>query len=190
MGFYPLMLELAGKEILIAGGGKVALRKFKSLQGLGARFTIISPEILPDFGPPGQACRQVLKKFRPEDLGNPFLTLACTGDWEINREIGRCCREKGILVSICDDPAGSDFIFPAVASQGPLKIAVSTCGECPGLAKKIRDEVAMDCAERYSALTREAGTERRAAVRSPEKSEEIKEFEKKLEEEMEKLAKK
>lgn len=190
MEFYPLMLELAGKEILIAGGGRVALRKFKSLQGLGAHFTIVSPEILPDFGPPDQTCRQILKKFCSEDLGAPFLTLACTGDREINREIGRCCREKGLLVSICDDPAGSDIIFPAVASQGSLKIAVSTSGECPGLAKRIRDEVARGCAERYSTLAGEAGEERRAALDSPQKLEQLQALQKKIEEEMEKLSKK
>lgn len=182
MGFYPLMMEMEGREILIVGGGRVALRKYRSLQGLGARFTILAPKIHPDFGLPDERCKQIRKKFCPEDIGAPSFILACTDDREINQEIGRCGREKGIPVNICDAPGDSDFIFPAVAAQGPLKIAVSTGGKCPGLAKRVRDELAEGCAERYSSLAEEAGEERLRALGSPDKLERLKVLQKKIEE--------
>ena len=184
MGLYPLMLELGGREIVIVGGGRVALRKYRALQESGAHFTVISPEINDGFEAVPEAFRWIPEKFSPELLEHPFLVLACTDNRETNSEVARCCREKRIPVSVCDDPGSSDFVFPAVVSEGSLKIAVSTCGECPGLARQIRDEIAAEQMQRYRGLAEQAGEERRWALQSHRKKEKLEELENHIKEKL------
>lgn len=125
---FPLFVDLRGRTVQLIGGGNIALRRARSLQGTGCRICVISPEILPELkallGPgdwqshrwqPGDACGQ--------------LVLACTDDPAANEAVGRECRQKGIPFNRCDRKEDCDFYFPAVLRRGPLVMGLCSSGQ-------------------------------------------------------------
>ena len=75
------------------------------------------------------------------DLTAQNLVIGATDDENVNGQIAKNARARGIPVNIVDDPAGCDFILPSVVERGDLLIAVSTGGKSPALARKVREEL-------------------------------------------------
>ena len=139
---YPVMLRLDGKKVVIIGGGKVAVRKVSGLLESGARIIVICPEV-------NEELKQLVKErqiewqqksFSKEDITDAFMIFAATNDEKINQSVKRAAADYQ-LVTIVDDPAGSDFHVPAHLQRGRLSIAVSTGGASPMLARKIREQL-------------------------------------------------
>jgi len=134
------MFQLQDRRVLLVGGGAVALRKYRALRETGARFTVVSPAFCPEFSAcDGLDCRK--EPFSPRLLEGVVLAIAATDCREVNAQVSAACKERGILCCVCDSLEESDVIFPAVVSRGSLKLAVSTCGEDPELAKAIKREL-------------------------------------------------
>ena len=160
MGFYPLMFQLEGRRVLLVGGGKVAWRKYQALRDTGALFTVISPEFCDEFlTQPGLDCRK--GGFSPALLEGVALAVGATDRREVNAQVAAACRERGVLCCICDSLEESDVIFPAVVTRGELKLAVSTCGEDPGLAKEIKKQLEAAFPQEEARRVSEAGQARR-----------------------------
>jgi uroporphyrin-III C-methyltransferase/precorrin-2 dehydrogenase/sirohydrochlorin ferrochelatase len=98
--------------------------------------TVVSPELLPGFGP--LEVERVRRRFRPADVRDAFLAVAATDDPSVNEAVFRACRKRRVLVNVVDQPGRCTFIAPAVLRRGPVTISISTDGECPGLAKALR----------------------------------------------------
>jgi uroporphyrin-III C-methyltransferase/precorrin-2 dehydrogenase/sirohydrochlorin ferrochelatase len=136
MAYLPICLDLGGKRCLVAGGGSLALKRTRALLRAGASVVVVSPD-----------CRAGLlalsgieirnHAFQPADLDGIYLCIAATSDEDANRACAEACRARGILCNAVDDPAHSDFIFPAVAERGGVHVAVSTAGDAPALAKRL-----------------------------------------------------
>lgn len=139
--FYPVMIEMKGRLVCIVGGGKVALRKARKLLEYGSRIRVISPSINKGFGELEDKITIVRDIYRSEYLKDAFLVVASTSDKEINKEISRFCREKGVMCNVVDDIDTSDFIVPSTVRRGDLVISISTSGRSPVLSKKIRAEI-------------------------------------------------
>jgi precorrin-2 dehydrogenase / sirohydrochlorin ferrochelatase len=139
---YPIMLKLEGKKVVVVGGGKVAERKVTGLLGTGSHITVISPNATDELKSlAGSGSIEWLEKsFSKEDLDGAFLIFAATNDNELNQYIKITASEQQ-LVTIADDPEGSDFHVPSHIQRGRLSIAVSTGGASPTLAKKIREQL-------------------------------------------------
>lgn len=145
MRYYPILLDLHGKQCLVVGAGQVGRRKIETLLSCGpALVRIVDPR------EPGASWQELVQQgtveyhsrgFRPEDLNGCFLVIACTDDEEENWRISRLCAERGVLCNIVDQPEKCSFILPALHTQGDLTIAVSTSGSSPALAKKIRQDL-------------------------------------------------
>lgn len=147
---YPLMLKLDGKKIVIVGGGKVAERKAAGLLATGAKIIVISPEItenLSEHAVNGTIAWQQ-KFFSEEDIVDAFMIFAATNNQEINQSVKLAARDHQ-LVTIVDDPDGSDFHVPASLHRGDLTIAVSTGGASPTLASQIREQLGRQFGESY-----------------------------------------
>jgi len=143
MAYYPVLLDLAGKRVLVVGGGGVAERKVETFLGFGARVDLVSHELSPRLGEleeRGTILRRG-RDFNAEHLDGVFLVVAATDDTEENRRISREARSRGILVNAVDQPADCTFIVPAVVNRGDLVIAVSTSGKSPALAGRIRADL-------------------------------------------------
>ncbi|MGG1401466.1 NAD(P)-binding protein [Bacillus salipaludis] len=147
---YPIMLNLEGKKAVIVGGGKVAERKIFGLLNTGAEISVISPEVTEEIqrlvteGKVSWHCRA----FSAEDLAETPLVFAATNDMEINQLV-KAAAGPHQLITIADDPEGSDFHVPAMVRRGRLNIAVSTGGASPILASRIRSGLEEQFDESY-----------------------------------------
>jgi precorrin-2 dehydrogenase / sirohydrochlorin ferrochelatase len=141
--YYPIMLDLTGKRVVVIGGGKVAERKVKGLREAKANIIVIAPEVtafLKELTEKAEIT-WVKKRFSPEDVEDAFLIIAATNTREINEAVARAAKSYQLL-NVVDAPEQSTFHVPSIVRRGKLSIAVSTGGASPVLAKKICREIA------------------------------------------------
>lgn len=139
---YPVMLKLKGKRVVIVGGGKVATKKVHKLLEENATIIVVSPtltEELHTYALNGKI-QWIARNFQQEDTRNAFLVIATTNNRKVNQKVKVSCLE-GQLVNIVDAPEESNFYNTATIERGSLKIAISTEGASPLLAKKIKRDI-------------------------------------------------
>jgi precorrin-2 dehydrogenase/sirohydrochlorin ferrochelatase len=143
MRYYPVFLDLRQKNCLVVGGGQVGERKVKTLQACGARVRLVSRDLTPYLS------REIREKrvsfvsgsYQAGLLEGCFLVIGATDDPQVNRRISSDARQRGLLCNIADSPEECNFILPSLLERGDLLIAVSTSGQSPALAKKIRRQL-------------------------------------------------
>ena len=135
---FPLLLDLEGQRVLVAGGGSVALRRTVTLLRCGARVRAVSPVFRDDF--PREAERS-LRPFEPGDLEGMSLAVAASDDREVNRQVGREARARGIPVSVADAAAEGSFFVPALVASGEAAASVSTAGLSCAMTRRLADRL-------------------------------------------------
>ncbi|MDD3845729.1 MAG: bifunctional precorrin-2 dehydrogenase/sirohydrochlorin ferrochelatase [Syntrophorhabdaceae bacterium] len=164
--YYPLFLDVKGKECLIAGGGSVAERKALMLLKFNASVTVVSPRVtkklahLADTG----VIRVHTRKYRRGDLDKAAVVFACTNDRETNAAVREDAALRGVLVNVVDKPEECDFIVPSIIRKGDVTIAISTSGVLPMASKKIRQAIEKTVTKDYVAYTRIIGALRRHLI--------------------------
>ena len=159
---YPIFLNMRDRQCVVVGGGNVALRKIMGLLEAGASVTVVAEKFDPlimDLAKE-EKIKLIKRHFKPQDIENAFIVFAATDDNAVNVEIAEIAREHGTLVNAVDNPVYCDFFSSAVMKRGPLRIAVSTSGLCPGIANCIRKELEELYDESYSDFIRNAGVMR------------------------------
>lgn len=158
----PLTIDMRGKTIFVAGGGKVALRKVRTLMSAGATIRVAAPEPCRELVAFAEQGDIYLKQecFCPNDLNETFLAIAATDNPLVNKEIAEECKARQILVCVVDDPGQGDCSFPAVLRRGELEISVSTGGACPALAVEVRDLLSEIIGDEFRDITRRMAVER------------------------------
>jgi len=154
MKYYPVFLNLNGKQALVVGGGIVAERKIEILLDCGALIDIISKKLtdkLNEFLESGKICR-IGESFKENHLDNVFLVIAATNDERLNHKISNIAQTRGLLVNAVDQPADCNFIVPSILRKGDLLIAISTSGKSPSLAKKIRRDLEPQFGDEYASF--------------------------------------
>lgn len=144
MGYFPFFVDIEGKNCLVVGGGRVARHKLEKLLPYGARLTVVAPGIAPGlarYARENDIC-VIDRAFEPGDLTGAGFVIAASDDREVNAEIGRLCREKGIPVNVVDDREACSFIFPSLVKTGRLSIGISTEGASPEAAASLRSQIA------------------------------------------------
>ncbi|QCR33305.1 hypothetical protein C1N55_14420 [Lysinibacillus sp. SGAir0095] len=139
---YPVMLNLKNKRVLIVGGGEIATKKTKLLLGQNARIVIVSPSLtntLHTYFLQGEI-QWLERDFEITDTKDAFLVIAATNNREVNAAVRKNCSENQ-LVNIVDSPDDSNFYNMAYLERGKLKIAISTEGASPLLAKQIKNDL-------------------------------------------------
>jgi len=156
IAYYPISLKTRGRKCVVVGGGEVALRKVKTLLEHSANVEVISPDLCPELVRLGESGEISVHNHTYEkgDLAGAFLSIVATGDAEINKQVAKEARSKAILVNVVDDAENSDFILPSYLRRDGLTIAVSTSGQSPALARKIRIRLEQEVTVQYGALTR------------------------------------
>jgi precorrin-2 dehydrogenase/sirohydrochlorin ferrochelatase len=140
MGYYPIAIDLTGKKCLVVGGGKVALRKVHSLIEAGARVTVIATEVVPDLRQT-RGVELLLRSYQRGDAQGFALVFAATDNPDVNALVAEDAAANGALVNVVDDPEKCAFIVPALVRRGDLLIAITTCGRCPALSRRIREQI-------------------------------------------------
>lgn len=134
--YYPIFLDLQGRPVLVAGAGKVALRKTRGLVEAGARVTVVAPEILPEFA--RLPVTLLRRSIQDSDLSGMTLIFTATGDRQTNRKVAEEARRLGIPVNVADAARECDFLVPARLRHRDLQIAISTGGVDPQQAAEMR----------------------------------------------------
>ncbi len=143
MSMLPIFLKLAGRRCLLVGGGNVALDKIGSLLKTGLKLRVVAPEARPEvrqLAIEGKI-EWVQRAFELSDLDGIFLAVAATDSPEVNASVYRGAAERGVLCNSVDDIPNCDFFFGSVVSRGDLQIAISTAGQSPALAQRLRREI-------------------------------------------------
>lgn len=137
MACFPMFVDITGKPCLIVGGGRVALRKAKTLLDFGAEVSVVAPEVCPELAQlPAAIAKRV---FQPEDCKSKLLVVAATNDRSVNHEIAQCCRSQNIPVNVIDSREESTFLFPAYQKEGDVVAAFSGSGDSPLIAQKLKE---------------------------------------------------
>lgn len=141
---YPLFLDLAGKPVLVVGGGTVGAQKALNLLLTGARVTVVAPYAARSITQAAAAgrLRWHARRFERSDLQDACLVIAATGDAAVNAEIAECCGAARLFVNAVDDPDHATAYSAAVLERGPVTVAFSTGGRAPAMARLLRDLVA------------------------------------------------
>lgn len=142
MKYYPIFLDIKGKDCLVVGGGPVGVRKAVTLEKCGADVKVISDRFSSRFEElkSGNICLAE-KKYEKKDLIGMFLVLAATDNADLNRQIKNDASRLNILCNVADAPDNSDFLLSSTMERGDLILAVSTSGSSPAMAKKIRQDL-------------------------------------------------
>jgi siroheme synthase-like protein len=143
MTLLPIWIRLERRPVLVVGAGTVALAKIESLRFTGAEITVVAPTAAPQFlelVENGEVTWHA-RDFEPSDLDGVFLVIAATNDPAVNRAVYEEALRRNVLCNAVDDPPNCDFYFGSVVARGDLQIAISTAGESPALAQRLRREI-------------------------------------------------
>ena len=143
MNYFPVFFDLTAQQVLVVGGGEVALRKVELLLRSGARVTVVAPEAHPGLLRPSNdgLINLALREFVPEDLTGARLVIVATSHRALNRWIANLSESRGIPVNVVDDREASRFIVPAIVDRDPVLVAVATSGTSPVLARRLREKL-------------------------------------------------
>jgi len=143
MSMLPIFLKLDGRRCLLVGAGHVALEKVGTLLKTGLQVRVVAPVARPeivDLAREG-ALEWIERAFEPGDLDGNTLVIAATDSPEVNAAVYHASVERGILANSVDDIPNCDFFFGSIVSRGKLQIAISTGGESPAVAQRLRREI-------------------------------------------------
>jgi precorrin-2 dehydrogenase len=157
--YYPAMLDLAGRDALLVGGGEIAAQKARPLLDAGVHLRIVAPALIA----PLRACveageaRWEAREVRPGDVAGAAVVVCATDQRAVNRAVFEEASAAGVPVNVVDDPELCSFIVPSVVRRGPLQVAISTGGRSPAFAKFMRHHLEEAIGEEYGVLAELAG---------------------------------
>jgi siroheme synthase-like protein len=138
-----LFLKLEGKQCLVAGAGLVGLEKIQSLLRCGAAVHVVAPEAVTEVKE--LHARGYVewhpRSFQSGDVQGCALVIAATSDRKVNQAVFTEASRRFILCNTVDDPPLCDFFFGSIVERGDLQVAISTAGESPALAQRLRREI-------------------------------------------------
>jgi precorrin-2 dehydrogenase len=165
---FPMFIKLEGRRCLVVGAGKIGQEKIGGLLDTGARIRVIALEASPTVHEWARSEKIELevRAFSPDDLDGAFLTVVATASRTLNERVYYQAQRRGVLCNVVDVPDLCDFFYPSVVRRGDLQIAVSTAGQSPSLAQKIRQQLEKQFGPGYAAWVAELGETRRLILSS------------------------
>ena len=165
---FPMFMKLEGRQCLVVGAGNVGEPKIAGLLETGARIRVIS--LTASVAAREWACAGridlELRPFRNEDLDGMFLAVVATPSRTLNERVYHEAQRRGVLCNVVDVPDLCDFFYPSIVRRGDLQIAVSTAGQSPSLAQKIRLQLEKQFGPGYAAWVAELGETRKLILAS------------------------
>lgn len=176
MSLFPIFLKLDGRPCLVIGAGAVALEKISSLLLAGANVHVVSPAACADVETLVVQRRITLERreFIEADLEGYSLVVTATNFKKVNHAVFLAARRRNLLCNSVDDPPNCDYYFASIVQRGPVQIAISTAGESPALAQRLRREIDAQLPEDMGRWATELGSLRREVLASHPAGEERK----------------
>jgi uroporphyrin-III C-methyltransferase/precorrin-2 dehydrogenase/sirohydrochlorin ferrochelatase len=135
---YPSFLKLAGRKVVLVGGGRVAAGKYAGLRAAQAHVTVVAPAIDPALRQPEATLLE--RPFEPADLDGAWFVVAAATP-PVNLAVAAAAEERRIFVNAVDDVAAASAYGCGVVRRGPVTVAISTGGEAPALAGLLREGI-------------------------------------------------
>jgi precorrin-2 dehydrogenase/sirohydrochlorin ferrochelatase len=176
LSLFPIFVKLEGRLIVVVGGGNIAETKIPGVLAAGARIRLIAPSVTPQiaewvrFG----KIDWLPKEFEAADLSGAFLVIAATSTPGVNEAVFREAEANGTLCNAVDDLEHCHFYYGAVVQRGDLQIAISTNGQSPALAQRLRKELELELGPEYEVWLQWLGAAREALRASGPSSESTK----------------
>ena len=165
---FPMFMKLEGRRCLVVGAGKIGEPKIGGLLETGARLHVIAleaTEIVHEWANAGKITLEI-RAFDSSDLEGAFMAVVATSSRELNASIYRQAQDRGVLCNVVDVPEYCDFYYPAVVRRGDLQIAISTNGQSPALAQKLRQQLERQFGHGYTRWVAELGETRKLVLAS------------------------
>lgn len=165
---FPIYVKLEGRVVLVVGAGSVGEGKIQGLLDTGAKVCVVALRASPrvqEWANSGVVTLEV-RSFAPADLNGIFLVIVATSSSFINELIFLEAQARGILCNVVDVAHQCDFFYPAVVRRGDLQIAISTGGQSPSLAQRVRHQLERQFGPGYAQWVAELGKTRREVLRS------------------------
>ncbi|MEN0055050.1 MAG: TSUP family transporter [Mucilaginibacter sp.] len=141
---FPIFLKLNNLHTVLVGGGNVGLEKLSAILNNSnqAKVTMISRDFLPEIhelASSHEGLTIIQKSFADEDLDNAEVVIAATNDSELNSYIRQAAHDRKLLINVADKPELCDFYLASIVQKGDLKLAISTNGKSPTIAKRLKE---------------------------------------------------
>jgi precorrin-2 dehydrogenase len=160
MRYYPINLDIAGKKVVVVGGGGVAHEKVLGLLRARAKVTVIGLRIIKELEALAADHRidLTMRDYQKGDLQGAVLAFGATDNPEVNRRIHEEAREGGIPFNAVDQPDECDFTVPSRVIRGDLIVTISTGGRAPFLSKALRRRLEQLLGPQYEEFTARMGS--------------------------------
>jgi siroheme synthase-like protein len=157
--YYPVYLQLKDRLCVVVGGGEIAEGKVTGLLAAGARITVIAPKLTEPLRAYANADRitYIPRRYLPGDVQDAFMVICATNQHEINQQVWQEAEANHQLVNVVDDIPHCNFIAPSIVRQGDLTIAISTSGNAPVLAVRLKERLQREIGPHYAHFLRLAG---------------------------------
>lgn len=159
MDWFPLFIRLKQRHVVVIGGGGIAERKISWLIKAGANVTVVAPELCAPLQTlaTAQKLQHRADYFAPEMLDDAELIIAATDNDQVNAAVAAAAKTRNIWINVVDTPDLCDFVFPSIVDRSPLVIAISSSGQAPVLARRLRSELETRLPANYGAVANLAG---------------------------------
>ncbi len=150
---FQLNLDVSGRACLVVGGDDEALEKTERLLECEAVLTLVSPKVLPEIDTMARdgRIRRIVRRYEPGDEAGKYFVLNCVKtEPEMSETLFRRCVDAGILISSYDQPEVSTATMSALVRAGSIRIAISSNGASPSVARILRIEFEKMLDERFS----------------------------------------
>ncbi len=138
---HPLFVDLAGREVLVVGGGAVAERKLAELLDCGASVRVVAKDVtqaIEELSAAGDVVAEQ-RAFESSDIKGCWLVIAATSDPATQRFVAEAADRERVFCVAVDDPKNASAFGGSVIRRGPVTIAISSSGEAPALSRLLRE---------------------------------------------------
>lgn len=141
---FPVFLKLEQLRVLLIGAGNVGLEKLNAIinNSPAAVVTVVAKEVTPAFKTAAEGLNNITLitgEYQPSYLDNADIVISAVNNLELSTIIRDDAKAKGKLINVADKPALCDFYLGSIVTKGNLKLAISTNGKSPTLAKRLRE---------------------------------------------------
>ncbi|WP_447641574.1 MULTISPECIES: TSUP family transporter [Chitinophagaceae] len=141
---FPVFLKLEELHVLLVGAGNVGLEKLQALlhNAPETKVTVVAEEISPTFDSFVRGKENIVllnKTYEKEDLRDKQLVMTALNNHVLSDIVRNDAHTENLLVNSADKPELCDFYLGSIASKGNLKIAISTNGKSPTIAKRLKE---------------------------------------------------
>jgi len=137
---FPMFIDIFDKNIVVIGGGKIAVRRINVLLSFGAKIKVIAPEIIADEYIKN-SIEYIKKEFEPKDIDEAFMVIGATDNRAVNHNIYNLCMSKNIFCNIADCREECNFYFPAICLSDDLSVGIVSDGDKHILVKETAENI-------------------------------------------------